>query len=445
MSISGRTSDAPDIIDEPESAGAAAPSLWRNRNYNILWISLLFSMMGTELVAVAFPLLIIAHHGSPALIGLVTATLAVTRMGANIPAGIMADRWNRKRLMFVAQGMRGLSAAGLTVALIMGAPYLPFMFIAAAIEGIFGSVFEPTEHAVLPLVVASKQLSSAIARNSARPFVALLLGPAVAGLAFALRDYVPFLLDAVMLGVSFVAIGLLRLPRRVGMGAPAPGGDASSGGDAVPTGPTASGFRWILSHRVIRSTVIWMIFVNLAFNALIVVILAVSGENHVGSGNIGLMMACLGAGGIAGAIAAEPLAKHLRAPVIIIGATWLLAIMTTVMIITPSGILLGVVLGAAIAMAPVANTTIMTYQLVTAPADLRGRLSGVIGFCSDGAAVVGPVIAGILVVSTGHGSKAIAVCAGALVLIAIVTTLSKTMRHFPAISRADADAVADAF
>src|SRR6266571_3303280 len=111
MSSGGKGTDPPNAPGTMEreagnagpGAGETVPSLWRNRNYNILWVSLLFSMMGTELVAIAFPLLIIAHSRSPVLIGLVTATLAVTRMLANIPAGILADRWNRKNLMLVSQ------------------------------------------------------------------------------------------------------------------------------------------------------------------------------------------------------------------------------------------------------------------------------------------------------------------------------------------------------
>lgn len=413
--MSGRAPDtpgAPETIEEPpagtgEAGKEVGQRLWRNRNYNVLWVSLLFSMMSTELVSIAFPLLVIAHAGSAAEIGLVAATLAVTRMAASIPAGIIADRWNRKFLMLLAQAMRVLSAAGLTAALFAGAPYGPYMFIAAAAEGIFGSVFEPAEHAVLPLVVEGPQLQTAIATNTARPFVAVLLGPAVAGLMFAVRPYAPILLDAGLLAASFFALAVLRLPHR-----PNPGHRAGAGrgepapGEATAEATVSRGFRWILKHPVIRSTVVWMVFVNLAFNALVVIIIAVSGEDRVASGGIGLMMACLGAGGIVGAIAAEPLGRLLRAPVIIIGATWVIAVMAAVMIVTPKGIPLGVVLGAAIVFAPVANTVIMTYQLTIAPADLRGRLSGIVGFCSDGAAVLGPMAGGFLVASTKGGPRA---------------------------------------
>lgn len=410
--------------DAGAPAGGAVSSLWRNRNYNILWISLLFSMLGTEMVAVAFPLLIIASSRSPVLIGLVTATLAVTRMLANIPAGILADRWNRKKLMLVSQGMRALSAGGLAAVLLSGADFVPYMFAAAVIEGMFSSVFEPAEHAVLPLVVDGSQLPSAIARNSARPFVALLLGPAVAGLSFALRSYVPFLIDAAMLAASSLALGLLSLPRHQAV----PERSAASS-----TWSARDGFRWILRHPVIRSTIIWMIFVNLGVNALIVIIIAVSGENHVGYGDIGLMMTCLGAGGIIGAIAAESLGKLFSAAFIIIGATWILAAMAAVMIITPRGVLLGVVLGGAIAFAPVANTVVMTYHLTTAPADLRGRLSGIVSFCSEMTGVLGPLAAGFLVAASRHSSASIAVCAVFLAGVAIATTMSRAMRHFPTV------------
>lgn len=442
MSSPGKAADQPDVPGTIElttesarpAAGEAVPSLWRNRNYNILWISLLFSMLGSEMLFVAFPLLIIARSGSPVLIGMISATLALTRMAANIPAGIIADRWNRRNLMLLSQGMRAISAAGLTVALLSRADFLPYMFIAAVVEGIFSSTFEPTEHAVLPEVVDSSQLSAAIARNSARPFVALLLGPAAAGLTFAFRQYAPFLIDAGMLGASFVALLLLRIPR---MSAVDGHGDAQAG-TASSAPSVKSGFQWILRHPVIRWSIVWMIFINLAFNALIIIIIAVSGENRVASSDIGLMMTCLGVGGIAGAVAAEQLAKHFSAPLLIIGATWILAVMAAVMIVSPKGILLGVIMGGGMLFAPVANTTIMTYHLTVAPTDLRGRLSGIVGFCSEGAGVLGPLAGGFLVAASGRGSGSVAACAAALAAIALVTTMSKTMRHFPAVQAAPA-------
>ncbi|WP_370949852.1 MFS transporter [Amycolatopsis sp. cg5] len=393
--------------------------LARNRDYNILWGSQLFSELATELTQVAFPLLIIAMAGSPLQLGLVSSVLMAAHMAAIVPAGVIADRWDRKKVMVVCQGIRALVMTVLTVAVLMDAASFQLLLAVAVLEGFLGSVFDPAEHAALPQVVPPEQLEQAVARNTARPFIATLVGPAAAGILFTAHHVNPFAADAIMLGGSFVALCFLRLPHR-----PAePVEDRSVGGDI------AEGFRWVLGQRLIRTTLVWMIFVNLVFSALIIIILAVSGEEKVGPGEIGLTMACLGAGGLLGGILADRLRGLLSAPVILIGFGWVATALIVAMAFVPPGITLGVLLGAAMFLVPVANTTVMTYQLVTTPDALRGRLSSIAGFCSGGAGALGPLLGGLLA-SAGQ-TTGVLVCAGAFGLVATATVASPAFRRFP--------------
>ncbi|SDW59214.1 Predicted arabinose efflux permease, MFS family [Amycolatopsis xylanica] len=393
--------------------------LSRNRDYNILWSSQLFSELATEITQVAFPLLIIAMAGSPLQLGLVSSVLMAAHMAAIVPAGVIADRWDRKKVMVVCQGIRAAVMTALTVAVLLDAASFQLVLVVAVLEGFLGSVFDPAEHAALPQVVPAEQLEQAVARNTARPFIATLVGPAAAGLLFTVHHVNPFAADAIMLGGSFVALCFLRLPHRP----VPPAEDRSVGGDI------AEGVRWVLGQRLIRTTLVWMIFVNLVFSALIIIILAVSGEEKVGPGEIGLTMACLGAGGLLGGIFADRLRSLLTAPVILIGFGWVATALIVAMAFVPPGILLGVLLGAAMFVVPVANTTVMTYQLVTTPDALRGRLSSIAGFCSGGAGALGPLLGGFLA-STGT-TTGVLVCAGALGLVAAGTTVSPVFRRFP--------------
>jgi MFS family permease len=409
-------------INEP--AAPMAPvmreprALYRNRNYNVLWFSLLLSELGSELVFVAFPLLVLATSGSAVQIGLVASVLAVSRMVATLPAGVIADRCNRKWMMLLCQGVRVVAVGSLAVAKSHSFWHL---LVVAAVEGAFSAAFEPAEHATLPDVVPESQLSAAIARNSARPFVALLVGPTLAGVAFTFYRYLPFAIDGGMLAVSVLALSLLRLPARA---AASPGRlDESAGTEA------AEGIRSVLTQPVIRATLIWMVLVNLVFNALIVIILALSGEDHVGPAQIGLMMACLGAGGLVGGVFAARLHAALPAPLIIIGGSWVIAVVTGLMLLTPGGLVFGILLGVGAFVAPIATTTVMTYQMMATPAGLRGRLSGVVGLCSGIAASLGPMAGGVLVKATSLVS--IVICAACLGIIALTVTFSRTMRHFP--------------
>src|SRR5260370_38483192 len=69
-------------------------SLSRNRNFALLWGSMLSSEFGFSAAAIAFPLLVLAINGSGAGSGLVLGTVAAAQLVAGFPAGPLADRWN---------------------------------------------------------------------------------------------------------------------------------------------------------------------------------------------------------------------------------------------------------------------------------------------------------------------------------------------------------------
>ncbi|MFI6511953.1 MFS transporter [Streptosporangium sp. NPDC050855] len=410
-------------VRAPEgSAGGGGPvRLSRNRDYNILWTGQLFSELGSEITFVSFPLLILAMSGSPLDMGLVSSVLATAHMVANVPAGVVADRWDRKKVMLLCHGARALAMGSVAVALLMGVYSFPHILLVAAVEGFLSSVFQPAEQAALPQVVPESQLPLAIARNTARPFIATLLGPALAGFLFALHHTAPFGADAIMLAASFVTLLFLRLPRQAAT--------AGSPRARVTGSGVAEGFRWVAGHRVIRMTLVWMGLSNLVFGALVIIVLAMTGEG-VSPGEVGLTMACIGAGGLLGALSAARLHAALPPFLFIVGFPLVAAVMTALMAVVPSGILLGVLLGGAAFLAPVANTTVLTYQLTVTPDHLRGRLSGIAGLFSGGAAALGPMVGGLLM--TAGGSTAVLVCAAGLALVAAGTVLSPTLRRFPA-------------
>jgi MFS family permease len=397
--------------------------LSRNRNYNILWTGQLFSEFAAELTLIAFPLLILSMAGSPLQMGVASSVLAVATTAAVAPAGVLADRWDRKKIMLVCQAVRALAIVSLAVALYLDSYTFAHLLAVAVVEGVLGSVFQPAEHAALPTVVPESQLSNAVARNAARPFLAMLLGPVAAGYLFALNPISPFLANGVILTISLVTMLFLRLPRQAAEPAPEP--QPGFGGQF------AEGVRWMLRNRVIRTTMAWAVVANMVFSALLIIIMTMSNEDKVGAGEIGLMMACFGAGGILGAVAAGWLHDVLKPSVVVLGFSWVLTAAVALMAVVPTGVPLGAVLGVAAFFAPVANTVVMTYQITTTPDELRGRLSGLAALASGVAAALGPMIGAFLMAGLGDGRKAVLVCAAGLFLVALASTASPVLRRFP--------------
>ncbi|MEV6977521.1 MFS transporter [Kitasatospora sp. NPDC093806] len=421
----------------PAPSPPPAP-LARNRDYNILWTSRLCSELGFELALVGIPLLILAQGGSPLQMGAASSLLAAVRMAATLPAGVIADRWNRRRVMICCEGVRAVATGALALSLALGHYAFWQLVVLVVVEGAFGAVFGPAEHAALPQVVAAEQLPSALARNAARPFLATLLGPVAAGLLFTVHPTGPFTTTAVMLALSFATLLALRLPPRPAArpaAGPATGAaaDADGTGEADPDGTggaraALAGFRRVLRGRVIRASLLWMAAVNLLFNALLVVILARSGEDRIGPGQIGLMMACLGAGGLLGAVLAPRLYAALPPRVLVLGFAPVAAAATGLMVLVPAGIPLGLLLGVAAFLAPAANTAVLTYQLAVVPDELRGRLSAAAAFCSGAAGALGPLLGGLLTARHGGTATGVLACAAGLGLVAVAGLCSPALR-----------------
>jgi MFS family permease len=392
------------------TGSTAPPPLSRNRNYNLLWSSQVISELGQEISFIAFPLLILATSGSPLEMGIVAAATMVAQMVATIPGGMLADSWDRKKIMLMCEGVRAFALGGLAVYLLFVGYSFAVVLTVAIIEGIFSAMFEPAEDAALPRVVPRAQLSNAVARNEARTYIAGLIGPAVGGFLFSVSRVMPFVVDAISYLVSFVTLLFLRLPRGRDQAGVTDGGeldpDEDDDDDDDDGGGLLEGFRWVLADRLIRATLIWVVVSNLMFNALAIIILAIAGEAHVGAGEIGLMMACFSAGGLLGAAVAARLHAAVGPSVIVIG------------------------FGVVAFFAPVANTSITTYQMLVTPDEYRGRLSSLVGLCGGAAGALGPVLGGVLM-SVASGSTGVLICSAGLTAIALGATLSPTLRRFP--------------
>ncbi|WP_199442869.1 MFS transporter [Umezawaea beigongshangensis] len=400
------------------STRPAVVPLSRNRDYTVLWTGQLCSELAVELVLVALPLLVLARTGSALQVGVVGSALATATLLAAIPAGSAVDRWDRRTLLLCCQAGRVAAHATLVVALVGGGFPLALVLIALVVEGVLGSVFDPAEHAALPSVVPAPQLPLAVARNAARPYLATLLGPALAGLLFTLDPVWPFAAALAVLGLSAAGLLLLRLPARPAARTP------------LGRGGTGAGLRWVWRTRSIRATLVWQALTNLVFNAVVVVVLALSHENGASSGELGLVVACLGAGGVLGALVAARVSTALPPAAAVLGFAWLVTVAVGAMAFVPAGLPAGLLLGCAALLAPVANTAVSTHQLVVTPDELRGRMSATCGFGTGGAAAAGPVLGGALVAATGDGGTALALCAVAFGLLAAGATASRTLRRF---------------
>jgi MFS family permease len=399
--------------------------LSRNTNYRLLWGSQLLSEFGFNATTIAFPLVVLAVTGSATGSGVVLGTVAAAQLLAGLPAGTLVDRWSRKKIMLGCEAAQALCAASLVLALWFKTFSLPHLVAVAAVFGVCAALFEPAEDATLPNVVAPEQLPTAVAMNSGRASLGHLSGTAAGGFLFAVGRFVPFAADAVMHGLAFVALSMLRVPRTAAQDA--------AGGEPAPSHfgrEMADGLRWVWGQRHIRVTALCAIVLNLFFSAFYLVVIVLAQKRGVPSAQIGVMAAMLGAGGLVGALAA-PYLHRLVSPYLSIAAVfWVLTALTPLAVFAHNGYVMGALFFGIALLPPTANTTIMSEQLLLTPDALRGRLSGVIGLATGVAAAAGPVLGGVLM-ATVPGNRAVLLCAAGMALATVLVTASPTLRRFP--------------
>jgi MFS family permease len=401
--------------------------LSRNRDYRLLWSGQVVSEAGFSTTMIAFPLLVLAITGSAAQSGLVLGAVAVAQLVAGLPAGALVDRWPRKRIMLGCEAVQALGAASLVLALWWGVAGLAQLVVVAVVMGLCRALFEPAEEASLPRLVRTEQVSSAVALNAARTSAGQLSGTALGGFLFALGRLVPFAFDVVAHVVAFVSLVFVRLPARREPAEERP--PAHLGREIV------EGLRWVWQQPRVRVTAVCAVVLNLFFAAYYLVIIVLATERGVPPGEIGVMAAMLGGGGIAGALAAPYLHRRLSPYLLIIGVFWGLTLLTPLAVFVHDGYLMGLLFAAMAFLAPAANTTINTYQLLYTPDELRGRLGGVMGVTGGLAAAFGPALGGWLV-DLLPDSAAVLTCAGAIAVVTVLTTFSRTLRGFPAVAEA---------
>jgi MFS family permease len=395
-----------------------------NRSYRLLWAGQALSTAGFSGSMIAFPLLVLAITGSPAVSGFVLGVDAAAQLIAGLPAGALVDRWNRKIVMLCCEAAQGIVVASLVVALWLGDATVPHMIFVAATMGVCRALFLPAENAAVAQIVTQEQLSTAVAMNSARGALGQLTGTAAGGFLYAIGRAVPFAVEVLTHLISFVALLFVKVPYR----RPEQLGSSHLAKEMV------DGLRFVWGQRHVRATVACAVSLNFFFSAYYVVLVVLAKERDVPSGEIGIMAAMLGVGGLLGALLAPTLQKLITPFLSIAGVFWVLTVLTPLAVFIDNGYLLGLLFAGMALLPPTANTTIATSQLLLTPERLHGRMTSVMAVISGVSAAAGPALGGVLVQQFG-GSDAILLCAAGIAVVTVAVTISPTMRAFPVTDR----------
>lgn len=301
--------------------------LWRNLQFQTLWLSQTASSLGSAVADVAYPLAILALTGSPARAGLFAAVQTGGMVAGALPAGQLADRRDRRSIVVTAESVRALITTVVAVGLIMGWLSLPVLIASAALLGAGQAVSGAARMPLVRSVVPTSQLTSALTQDEVRQNGAALAGPPLAGALYGIRALAhaaPFLFTAVSFVLSALgAVAMKLLPAGPDHGAKSAGqppGPPTEAGEAESRrdGGMLAGLRVLWANPVLRAAMLLIMLVNMVGVGLDLVVIVILRGQHVPSAQIGLVLAAVAVGGLVGAPLVKPL-HRIRPGVLLLG------------------------------------------------------------------------------------------------------------------------------
>lgn len=412
-------------MQAPEPSRAApedeSRSLWRNRDFMVLWTGETISTLGSSMSFFVFPLIGYSLTGSTTQAALAGTADALGLVVARLPAGALVDRWNRKVVSFASSAIGAALYGSLAAAILLGHLTLLHLVAVAFLTGVAGAFFRPAEQAAVRTVVNPRQLPTAFSQNQARQHVAQLVGPPLGGPLYSAARWAPFLIDTVTFAVSCAAITQITTPL------PPPDRSPSAAGIGSDI---AGGLRFLMSRGFLRAIVAFASIANFATNALFLTLTLKLLQAGVHPAAIGAIDTIGAVAGIAGSIAAPALIKRVPTGRLAITTSVVLVAAIIPMAFTNNVIVIGALLAVALFGNPAGNASISSYMAATTPDRLQGRANGALGFAATILMPLGPITGGYLIGAWG-GQGAMLAAAALTALSVIPLLVSSETRSLP--------------
>jgi MFS family permease len=391
-------------------AGAADLPLRRNRDYVTLLVSQSVSAGGDAVSATALPLLVLALTGSGVAMGVVGAVNAGADFLMAAVAGALADRGDRKRMMFLADLGRAVLTALIPLSVLLGGPTMAVIVLVTAPMAILRAFFRAGYLAAMPSLVGRSQLARGNGILETGVSVAFILGPAIAGLLVTVIGPGQTLaLDAASFAISSLGIALIRRDLRAPRDRP----------PSRVVDDVREGFVYVVRHPVLR-TVILLFAATSAVLAPIGAAMTFRVVRDLGAspGAFGLTLTALGVGTIMGSLFAARLGPGTNVARVLLAAVAVLGLTTALSGLVPS-------LEAVIALSALSGAgeaaLVVVYVSVRAaysPDALVGRIASTARVMALGLIPVGSLVGGALIDAVG-GSATLVVFGSATCLLAL--------------------------
>jgi MFS family permease len=397
----------------------------------MFWFGQMVSLIGSWMQMTGQAWLVLTLTDSPFKLGLVSALQWTPVLLLSLFAGVVADRYPKRRILVITQSGLCVMAFVLAALTLSGKVQYWHVLITATCVGTLQAFDMPTRQSFVVEMAGRDDLLNAIALNSTIFNLARVIGPALAGLvvkevgigwAFALNGLSFF---AVIYALRAMDVPDLVRPRE---------------GSAVSH--IVDGLRYIGRTPLVLGIMILLAVISIfALNFQVLVPTLARNALHGDSGQYGLLMSCMGVGALLGSVCLAtfggrgPQTKAILAGAVLLGLGEMALLFARGWAF--AGLSLFVCGAAMVTFSASANTTIQW----SVPDELRGRVMSVHALVFGGTTPFGAFIAGTLAQRLG-ASATFGIIGGVAVLSAVAVGLSRLLA--PVVARPPAPQVAPA-
>jgi MFS family permease len=374
---------------------------------------------GDGIVISAGPLLVASLTHDAFLVSLALFAETAPFLVFGLFGGVAADRFDRRRMVIVANLVRVALFTFLVAAIVTGVVSIGLVLVVLFAIGTAEVMADSASSTLLPSLVDRSDLGIANARSSASMLLTnQLLFPPVGAFLFAVDRSVPFATNAVCVLAGAILISRVVTPVR----------EARSRDSSVVS-DLGEGIRWLLAHPPMRTLTLTILTFNVTYGAAwsVLVLYATQrlGMNEVG---FGLITTAIAVGGVVGTAMYGRLERRfrlgdiMRVGLVIETVTHLVLALTTSPVVA-LGML--VIFGAH---AFVWGTTSNVVRQRSVPDEVLGRVSGVYRVAIQGGIVIGTPVGGLIAAAFGITGPFWFAFVGSALLVAVL------WRQFPLIA-----------
>ena len=357
----------------------------RVRNFRLYFTAQLISVSGTWMQSVAQAWLVLHLTGSGVDLGIVVGLQFLPMLVFGPFGGLVADRVDKRRLLFLTQTAGGLLALGLGVLVVTHTVVLWQVYVLAGLLGVVNLFDNPARQTFMIEMVGRDDLPNAVSLNAVVMNASRVVGPAIGGVIITIFGLgICFFVNA----ASYVAVIVgLSMMRTAELHPTAPVERAR--------GQVRDGFRYVWATPALRNVLLSVALIGIfAYNFTVTLALLAKVTFHGGAGAYALLTSCMGAGAIVGGLVAahraRPTPRLLQVLALIFGG--LLAAVAVAPTLLAADLLIVLMGAASIGFIATANATL---QLTADPA-MRGRVMALYAMAFLGTTPIGAPLVGAI-------------------------------------------------